>query len=241
MEWWGTLLISVAGAIVSSIVTFYLNLYIEGRKQANQDKKERKEELEKQYKVRPRLELKSFKGFDDEKASTKSDCDCLLLNIKEIKRSGESLFFIYDKKALDEKNLCCVEYEFINTGETEIDSIYVVSNQPRTTVITNLGLKETIICNGTLIYDAWSAKRFIKPDGTFSIRVYFVKGEENRISPISSMAVIYMEDINGNMWEQPFFCPTKEVENSHRTTREAFKSEIDTRSAIECFKHPELW
>lgn len=241
MEWWVTLLISIASAIVSSFITFYFNLYIERRKQAKQDKRLRDEELKKEYELRPRLELKSSKDFDDETASTNSDCDCLLLNIKEINRSGESLFFLYDKKALDEKNLCCVEYEFINTGKTEIDSIYVVSNQPRTTAITNLGLREAIIRNGSLIYHAWSPKRFIKPDDTFSIRVFFIKGEENKISPVSSMAAIYMEDINGNLWNQPFFCPTKEMENSHRTTREAFKSEIDIRSAIECFKHPELW
>lgn len=240
MEWWGTLLISIASAVIGALIGGYFTLLADKKKQNHDDLKDRKSELQKEYELRPRLELKKFKDLEHSKIESKSDFECLLLNFKDKKPFGESLFFIYDDKALDKKNLCCVEYEFINTGKTEIDSVYVVSNQPKTTSIIELENREPLIKNGFLHYEALSRKRFIKPGETISIKICYIGGQVI-YSPVSSVAAIYMEDINGNLWHQPLFCPTSETENSNRTSRKDFNDNRDVKSAIECFKNPWMW
>ena len=240
MEWWGTLLISLASALVSGIVAGFFTLTIERRKQKRHDQEKRNEELQRQYEVRPRLELKKFKDLKQGKVDSKVDSECILLNFIDKKPIGESFYFVYDKKALDKSNLCCVQYEFVNIGKTEIDSICVVSNQPRTTSIIELENREFLVKNGLLCYEAWSKKRFIKPGETISIKVCYIK-DQVMCSPISAVAAIYMEDINGHLWHQPLFCPTDEMENSNRASRKDFNNYRDTRAAIDCFKDPSLW
>ena len=236
MEWWGTLLISVGTALIGGFFT----LLAQKRKQRHEDLKDKKAQLQKEYELRPRLELKKFIDLEHGKVDSVADFECLLVNIKDFKPAGESLFFVYDEKALDLKNLCCVEYEFTNTGKTEIDSICVISNQPKTTSIFELNKREFFIKNGLLCYDAWAKKRFIKPGETVSFKVCYIK-EQIMISPISAVAAIYMEDINGNLWHQPLFCPTDETDNSIRASRKDFNSYKDVRAAIDCFKDPTLW
>ena len=240
MEWWGTLLISLGTAIIGAVIGGFFTLLAEKRKQSHEDLKDMKAQLQKEYELRPRLELRKFKDLEHGKVESKSDFECLLVNIKKTKRDGESLFFVYDDKALDLKNLCCVEYYFANTGKTEIDSICIISNQPKTTSIFDLNQKEFFIENGLLNYDVWSKKRFIKPGETISIKVCYIK-DQVMYSPISAVAAIYMEDINGNLWHQPLFCPTDEMDNSTRTNRKDFNDYKDTRAAIDCFKDPSLW
>lgn len=240
MEWWGTLLISLGTTIVGALIGGYFTLLAGKRKQKHEDLKDRKAELQKEYELRPRLELKKFKDLDHGKVESKCDFECLLLNIKNIKRDGESLFFVYDNKALDLENLCCVEYEFTNTGKTEIDSICVISNQPQTTSIFELSERSFFIKNGLLCYDAWAKKRFIKPGETISIKICYLN-DQVMISQISAVATIYMEDINENLWRQPLFCPTDEMDNSTRASRKDFNSYKDVRAAIDCFKDPSLW
>ena len=240
MEWWGTLLISLGTAIIGALIGGYFTLLAEKKKQKHEDLKDRKAELQKEYELRPRLELKKYKDLEHGKVDSKSDFECLLVNIKAIKRDGESLFFIYDDKAHDLKNLCCVEYQFINTGKTEIDSICIISNQPKTTSIFGLYERELFIKNGLPCYNVWAKKRFIKPGETISIKVCYIK-EQIMLSPISSVAAIYMEDINGNLWHQPLFCPTDEMDNSTRASRKDFNSYKDVRAVIDRFKDPSLW
>lgn len=240
MEWWGTLLISVASAVVSAIITGLFTIYIERKKQRRFDQEKRREELQKQYEVRPRLELKKYKDLKQGRIESKSDFECLLLNFKDMKPAGESFFFVYDNNALDKENLCCVEYELINTGKTEIDSICIISNQPKTTSIIEMENRGFLIKNGLLCYEAWSKKRNIKPGETVSIKICYIK-DQVVCSPISAVAAIYMEDINGHLWHQPLFCPTNEMENSSRASRKDFNDYRDVRSAINCFKDPSLW
>lgn len=236
MEWWGTVLCSIGGALIGGFITWLIN-----RSNRNyQDKKERKEELKKQFEIRPRLELKQFKGISESNIDSKADFECLLLNFKDKKPTDSSFFFVYDNKALNKKNLCCVEYEFINTGKTEIDSVCIISNQPKTTSIMELEERGFIVNNGLLSYEAWSKKRFIKPGETISIKVCYIK-KQVMFSPISAIAAIYMEDINSNLWYQPLFCPTDEMGNSNRASRKEFNNNRDVRLALECFKDPTKW
>ena len=240
MEWWATLLISLGSAVVGAIIGGFFTLFVENKKQKHQDALARKEELQKQYEERPRLELKQFKDLEHGKISSKCDCECILLNIESITENDGIFLFSYDEKALDLENLVCVEYLFKNTGKTEIDSICVVSTHPRTTSMIELEKRSFLINYKTLCYEAWSKKRFIKPGESVSIKVCYVK-DKVMISPISACAVIYMEDINGHLWHQPLFCPTNEMENSNRANYKEFKDNKDIRLALDCFKDPSLW
>lgn len=240
MEWWATLLISLGSAVVGAIIGGFFTLFVENKKQKHQDALARKEELQKQYEERPRLELKQFKDLEHGKFSSKCDCECILLNIEGITEKDEIFLFSYDEKALDLKNLVCVEYLFKNIGKTEIDSICVVSTHPRTTSMIELEKRSFLINYKTLCYEAWSKKRFIKPGESVSIKVCYVK-DKVMISSISACAAIYMEDINGHLWHQPLFCPTNEMENSNRANYKEFKDNKDIRLALDCFKDPSLW
>ena len=240
MEWWKTLLISLASAVISGVIAGLFTYFIEKRKQKRLEQQYKEEKYQKEYELRPRLELKKYKDLKHGKMDSKTDFECLLLNIKGIKPIGESLFFTYDNKCLDKKNMCCVEYEFINTGKTEIDSICIISNHPRTTSIIELENRDFLVKKGLLCYEAWSEKRFIKPGQTITIKICYLKDEVMQ-SPISAVAAIYMEDIYGRLWHQPLFCPTNETENSSRASRKDFNDYRDVKSAVECFKNPMLW
>ena len=236
MDWWITVLCSIGGAIIGGIFTL---LGVKWN-QKHQDQKDRKKELQKEYDERSRLELDKFKDFDHSNIKSKVDFECILLNIEKIDEKTGNLCFSYDEKALDLNNLCCVEYKFINSGKTEIDSVCIISNQPKTTSIIELESRDILVKNKTLSYEAWSRKRFIKPGESISIKVCYVKNKI-MMSPISAVAAIYMQDINGHLWYQPLFCPTNEMENSVRGNYNEFRNNRDIASAIECFKNPILW
>lgn len=240
MEWWATLLISLGSAIVGSIIGGFFTLLVESKKQKHQDVLTRKEELQKRYEERPRLELKQFKDLEHGRVTSTCDCECILLNIEDISEKDGVFFFSYDERALDLKNLVCVEYLFKNTGKTEISSICVVSTHQRTTSMIELEKRSFLINYKALCYEAWAKKRFIKPGETVSIKVCYVK-DKVMISPISACADIYMEDINGHFWHQPLFCPTNEMENSNRVNYKEFEDNKDIRLALDCFRDPSLW
>lgn len=240
MEWWATLLISLASAVVSAIITGVFTLGIERRKQCRIEQQKHKEELQKQHDERPRLELKNFKDLEHGKIQSKSDCECLLLNIEKIENNNGRFDFYYDEKALDLNNLCCVEYEFINTGKTEIDSVCVVSTHPRTTSLVELKQRSYLFNYKTINYECWSSKRFIKPGQSVSIKICYIK-DKAMVSPISAVAAIYMEDINGHLWHQPLFCPTDEMENSKRANYKEFRDNKNVSLALDCFKDPSSW
>ena len=129
---------------------------------------------------------------------------------------------------------------FENTGKTEIDDICIVSTSPKTISIIDLKSRDFLINYKTLSYEARSYKRFIKPGETVSIKVCYLKDKVIG-SPVGAVASIYMEDINGNLWHQPLFCPTDAMENSPRASHKEFKDSRDIRLAFKCFKNSHLW
>ena len=215
-------------------------MFVERRKQRYIDQQKQEEDLRKQYNERPRLELKKFNNLEHGKIHSKCDCECLLLNIEKIENNNGYFLFYYDEKALDLNNLCCVEYYFVNTGKTEIDSICVVSTYPKTTSIIELSMRNYLFDYKTINYECWSLKRFIKPGESVSIKICYVKNKV-MVSPVSASAAIYMEDINGYLWHQQLFCPTDEMENSERASYREFRDNKNVRTALKCFKDPSLW
>ena len=235
-----TIISSVASALVGALVGGFITFLIEKKKFKAELLLEKKKEANLEYEKCPRLELREYKDLSEGKINSNADLECVFLNFDRRIMKNESLNFSYDDRAIDINNLCCVEYVFENTGETEIDSVCLVSNEPKTTSLVELEHRTLLIENKILSYEAWSERRFIKPGEKVSFKVCYLK-DKVIVSPISAVGVIYLQDINGNLWHQALFCPTKDVENSTRATFEEFKNNRDVAIAMECFKKPYLW
>ena len=232
VEIWVTVLCSIGGAVIGAIISGFFSILIERRNQKKQEEARKKAELQKQIENRPRLELKKYYDIKHATFLLRRDFECLLLKIQSVTKDNHALQFLYNDKALNKKNLSCVEYVFTNTGKTEIDSVCIVTNQPTITSIIELENREVLINEKFVSYEAWSNKRFIKPNESISIRICFVKGEE-MASPISALTTIYLQDINGRIWRQPLFCPTNEIENSTLTSHTEFKNVRDVEQVFD--------
>lgn len=235
-----TVLASIISAILGALISGAITLKVERRKIQWQAERDLAVEEKDEYEKRPRLELVSFRDLSEGNVKNSADLEAILLNFKEPKEVDGALVFEYDEQALKKENLVCVEYEFANTGKTEIDSVCLVSTHQKTTSLMELDQSPFVIVNHLNWYEAWSRKRFIKPGDKILIKVCYIKGAV-MFSPISCMVSMYLEDINGKYWKQPLFCPTNETDNSTKADYKEFRENKDPKSAIECFKHPELW
>ena len=215
---------SIIGGLIGGLFT-YMGVKLTLR---HEDQKKREEELKKIQDERPRLELISFKETKDSKSKKEADLNALFLR------------FFYNEACLDSSNLVCIEYVFKNTGKTEIDYITLCSNCPKTTSLVALDNKDVYIKENFLNYAVDSNKRFIKPNDSVSIRLYYHK-DELVVGMLSATIALYMRDINGRFWEQALFAPTKEIENSRLVSFKDYKDNCDTEIAIKCFRGEMFW
>ena len=235
---WISFLGSILGGLIGGVFTFLgVKLTLKHDKE-----KEHKEILLKANENKPRLEVVKYYDFNAtvNKKSINNDCKILALKITDFKDDFDRARFFYDTTALDEKNLIFVEYEFKNSGNTEIEDICITSNLPKSMSVFALERKELYINENLLSYEAWAHKRYIKPGQSIRIRVYYIK-DQIIVSPISYPFTIWLRDINGRYWRQNFNCPNNEVEISMYSNRNDFKASTDIDAAIECFKKPYLW
>lgn len=206
----------------------------------HEDKKKAEEELKKAINSRPRLELVSFKTFEESDVDSGADLNALILHIDNVENDSYGTSFSYDNKALSLKNLVCIEYTFRNTGLTEIGDVVVVSCLPKDTAILELNEREFYINKKCLNYTAWSKKRFIKNNELIKIKIYYIK-EKVITGLIGCPCAIYMRDINGRYWHQPLFAPTSETDNSTIRSFKDFKDATDIDTAIKCFRGELPW
>lgn len=229
---------SILGGLIGGLFTFIgvkLTLRYEREK-------ENKEALKKANEEKPRLEVIKYLNFDltKNKKSSSSDCNVLLLAIKDfINDNGRARFF-YNNEALEINNLVYVEYEFKNTGLTEIEDICISSNLPRYLSAINLEEREFYIKENILNYQAWSNKRYIKPGQSIKIKVFYIK-EQIVKGSISYTLTIWLRDINGRYWQQNLGSPYNEVEKPIYSSRSQLFKQTNIDTAIECFKNPYLW
>lgn len=233
---WSTIIGSVLGGLIGGLFTF-LGVKITIK---HDDKKKHEEELKRINDERPRLEIVSFKENQPYVASTKSDLDVLVLRIESVNIRENTPEFIYDEKALDLNNLITFDYELKNIGLTEIDNITIGCNYQRDTMITDVNHRDPIINHRYLSYDATCRKRFIKSGDQFTLRVCYLKDKVIN-GALSASLSIYMEDINGRVWQQPLFAPTNETGDSNAISYKQFKDSIDTNLAENCFTGRKYW
>ena len=227
---------SILGGLIGGLFTFVgVHLTIK-----HEDKKKRQECLEKANIEKPRLEIVSFKDF---KATSRiknsnSDCNVLVLGILGFKDIDGRAHIFYDENTLDKEKLVFVEYEFVNSGLTEIKEICVTGNSIRFMAIVECERKETYINNHLLNNDVWLNKRYIKPKGIFKLRVYYASNQ-----PLTAMSrlTIWLEDVKGFVWSQTLNAPNNEIEISIMNSSENLRNAIDVKPALDCFRHPELW
>jgi hypothetical protein len=242
VETWVTIVTSVGCAILSSLVTAFFTSKIEKKKQQREDKKEISLKNEKAYEARPRFEVTNY--FDSKpfnKTNTNSsDLNVLVLGIKGVDTSKDRVFFDYNSEANEESNLVYYEYKLKNIGKTEIDYFTIASTIPKTVAVTNLETKRVLLNERFVYYEADCNKRFIKENDQVTIRIYYHKDEI--IGGLLGAALcIYVRDINGRMWMQPLFAPTKEIENSTMISFKDYKASVDIDAAIDCFTGKSYW
>lgn len=229
---------SVLGGLIGGIFTFLgVKLTLK-----HEQEKERKEILLKANDNKPRLEIMKYYDFNStiNKKNLNNDFNIIALGIIDFKDDNNRARFFYDTSALNEKNLVFVEYEFKNTGNTEIEDISITSNLPKIMSLFEFERKDIYINENLLCYEVRSHKRYIKPGQTIRLRVYYVK-DQIICSPFSYPFIIWLRDVNGRYWTQNFNCPVNEIEISNCSNLDEFKEAIDIKKAIECFRKPYLW
>ena len=227
---------SILGGLIGGLFTFFgVRLTIK-----HEDKKKKQELLEKAKIEKPRLEIISFKDFKatSKITNTNSDCNVLALGILDFKDIDGRAHIFYDENANDKKKLTFVEYEFVNSGLTEIKEICVTGNNMRFMSVVEYERKESFISNHLLNNDVWSNKRYIKPKDKFKLRVYYVNNKAQIAMP---KLTIWLEDVKGFLWSQILNTPNNEIEISTLNSLENLRNALDVRPALDCFRHPELW
>lgn len=236
MDWLGFVGSVIGGSIGGLFTYFGVKLTLR-----HEDKKKFEEERKQAIDKRPRLKLLSFKSAKEAKINSKADLNALMIHIDDVKLvENKRIRFYYDEKALDINNLVCLEYKFKNNGLTEIDDLSLVCNLPKDTAIIDMNQRETYIEEQFLNYTVWSDKRFIKPNETVTIKLYYIK-DKAFIDLLSAPCVIYMRDINGRYWYQPLFVPPDNIDDSVLCSYKDFKDASDIDIAIKCFKGEMFW
>lgn len=230
---------SILGGLIGGLFTF-VGVHLTLR---HDDKKKRQERIEKANLEKPRLEIISHKEFKEatKDKSINNDCNVLALGIMDFKDIDGRASFFYNEAALDNKNLVFVEYEFVNSGLTEIEDICVSSNLPRSMSLIEYERKDIYINEHFLNYGVWSNKRYIKPKETFKLRVYYIKDQIPTTILRSPELLVWLRDVNGFIWEQTLNAPENEIEISRMSNGSEFKNSIDIKKATECFRNPMLW
>ena len=67
MEWWGTLLISLATAIVGAVIGGLFTWLSTKSNQKHEEKMKKKEKIDKANELKPRLEIKEYSDFNTKK------------------------------------------------------------------------------------------------------------------------------------------------------------------------------
>lgn len=229
---------SILGGVIGGLFTFLGVRYTI----KNENKKARKEELKEADSKKPRFEIIKFKDFksNEKNKSINSDCNVLALKIEDVNVVNGVVQIKYDDRALDEEQLCFVEYEVKNIGLTEIEDVCITSNMPKTMAVIPLERKQFYLSEKLINYSVWSNKRYIKPNELFRFRIYYIK-DKILVSPLTYPFTIWLHDINGRYWEQQIDGTSNIIEISSISSRKNLIDNTNVDKAEDCFRDPTLW
>ena len=235
---WLAFLGSILGGLIGGLFTFFgVKLTLKHEKE-----KEVKEELKDLNETKPRLEIIKYLNFEETKDNLdiNNDCNILALHIDKFEKVDRARFY-YNKEALDNNKLIFVEYEFKNTGFTEIEEVCITGNLPKNMTVVEFERKDFYINENLLNYAVWCNKRYIKHGQTLKVRVYFINNHIIHSNLGNPILTVWLKDINGKYWSQSLDCPNDNIEISKYQNHKNFKNCIDTEIAIQCFINPCLW
>ena len=218
---------AVAGAVVTALVSFLL-----ARRKEKVEKRERaKEKARADYDARPRFEVVSEDDLPRAEKE-KAVLEFVILDLKGITQNenGEP-FCHYDQKALDEKNLRCVEFKLKNIGHTEIDSVCAVSTNYKVFSIFDLHECGSLIQRGYMNLDVYKNRCFIGSGQLLSVRVFFLADETPEL-PIN----LFLFDTHRLLWQQELSLVEKKTGNSIRTNQELFEASRDVAYIMDCYR-----
>lgn len=234
---WLNFLGSILSGIIGGLFTFLgVKVTID-----NDNKKRKKEEINKAIEKRPRFEIIDYKGFEVEKDKVENCFEITLLDIKEFYCDGSRAYFNYDEKANKDKNYNCVEYQLKNTGMTEIVGLCATSNLPKNMSVFAYEKKNFYIENKMINYDVWADQKYIKPGQIITIRVYYLNDQVIYSNLGNPTITLWFTDINGRIWSQSFSCPDNEIGVPMLNNINNFREQTSIETAIKCFKNPMLW
>lgn len=230
---------SILGGLIGGLFTFFgVRLTIK-----HDEEKRKKEQLKQDIDNKPRLEITKYSDLKD---VTKNMTQChdfsiIILGITDFRMDGQRARFYYNQEALNDEMLQCVDYEFKNTGLTEIIDICATSNLPKNMSIFDKEYYKNYVNENLLCYDGWATKRYIKPGEKIRMRIYYVKNQIVLSNMGNPVVTIWLRDINGKLWSQSLNAPYNEIEISRLRPYSEFKNSTDIELAIECFKNPYMW
>ena len=232
---WLNFLGSIIGGLIGGLFT-YLGVRITIK---NDNKNLEKAKREERYYKRPRLEILSHDVFEKkEKSNVKDSINVLVLKIKHVDGKPD---FYYDDNWKNDEELCFVEYEFKNTGLTEIETIFISTRLIKETSLFNLETASLLINGHCLNYDDKYPQVNVKPNQTIKIRFFYLKdsiiGSNFGLDTID----LWLKDINDKLWVQGLDVTNKNIKNSVPTTFKKFHECTDVVRAEECFVKPHLW
>lgn len=238
------ILASILGGLVSGLFTF-LGVFITIRYQYKKDKKEedklRQEQEQEREKLKPRLEIQDYKEEHDYKETEDAvDIEVLFVTIKKYEKIGHN--FYYGQGVLDKTKWRCVDYVLKNTGGTEIDHLYLSTNLVRNTALLNASSNDYILYYNTktLNYSVILEKN-IKPQQSVHIRICYITDKIIVSNIGSAPLVVWLIDVNKNVWSQELFAPENKIYISNRSSLKQFRECTDENTAIQCFDNPMLW
>lgn len=231
----------VVSAILGGLVTFYVTLLINKRKE-RLDKKEKKDQEQKiAFVNRPEMAIVDYKDYISRIGygiKQKNDIEIYMAHIDNISINN-NLYVSYDMNQFDPKDWCCVIYTFENKGKTDISYLDVICTYKKDTVIFPCSRAKEYAATQSLNY-SWGYDKKIRVGETVTLKICYHK-DKIACSMSSANMEIGMEDSLGVKWCQPLFAPYNKIYDSYRISAKDYKTLIDINDAVECFKNPQMW
>lgn len=147
------------------------------------------------------MRITNFSNAPKRDENNRCDIELIFLLIK----GYDGTFMIYSKEVFDENNLVEYIYELENIGNTNIESVWISTALPKNTSIMKYSIFE--YCkriNKNILNYKEPYESLIRPKEKFLMKILCNKTEVIAGS-IGASITLWLEDVNGNWWEQPLF------------------------------------